>query len=391
MLRPIAVSGALLTALALSPSLAAAQQPCTTDARRVIDEVYRRVLERPAGSAGDAWNQKLVSGSVSVRDIVRDVAKSPEHTQRFLNGQSNENVVRTLYRHVLGRETDPGAAGWFPQVRTKGAAGIIDELMASPEYEQSFGADIVPGSAGVRYCGAGGAAAASAATSGGMRFRGMDANNDGSIQLNEWNGTRQSFNVHDWNRDGVLSGDEVRVGGRRNMPAVEEDDFDPAAPGRFNRWDDTGFARLDRNRDGRIAANEWYSDTQSFRRADANGDGVLSKAEFLGNGMDDDRDDPFENLDTNGNNRVELYEWHGTRDAFDRLDRNRDGVLTRAEGVGNAPAARDEFRSLDFSGDGNLQKDEWQWSPRSFNRLDLNGDGVLSRREFSSAPAPAQR
>ena len=71
--------------------------------------------------------------------------------------------------------------------------------------------------------------------------------------------------------------------------------------------------------------------------------------------------------------------------------RTAAGIVPPAPGVGNAPAVRDEFRSLDFSGDGNLQKDEWQWSQRSFNRLDLNGDGVLSRREFSSAPAPAQR
>ena len=33
-------------ALTLASSVAAAQQPCTTDANRVVSEVYRHMLER---------------------------------------------------------------------------------------------------------------------------------------------------------------------------------------------------------------------------------------------------------------------------------------------------------------------------------------------------------
>ena len=51
------------------------------------------------------------------------------------------------------------------------------------------------------------------------RFQGMDRNNDGRITRQEWNGSDQSFKVHDWNGDGVLSGDEVRPGGRRARAA----------------------------------------------------------------------------------------------------------------------------------------------------------------------------
>ena len=40
----------------------------------------------------------------------------------------------------------------------------------------------------------------------------MDANRDGAISRDEWRGSDQSFRVHDWNGDGVLSGGEVRVG-----------------------------------------------------------------------------------------------------------------------------------------------------------------------------------
>ena len=44
------------------------------------------------------------------------------------------------------------------------------------------------------------------------RFEGMDRNNDGRITREEWRGSDRSFENHDWNGDGVLSGDEVRPG-----------------------------------------------------------------------------------------------------------------------------------------------------------------------------------
>jgi hypothetical protein len=65
-------------------AVASAQQPCTTDARHVVNELYRHMLERSAGSDSDGWVQQLQNGT-TVREIVRQIAKSPEHTQRFYN------------------------------------------------------------------------------------------------------------------------------------------------------------------------------------------------------------------------------------------------------------------------------------------------------------------
>ena len=48
-----------------------------------------------------------------------------------------------------------------------------------------------------------------------MKIRGMDTDNDGAITRQEYRGDDHSFANHDWNGDGVLSGEEVRPGAHR--------------------------------------------------------------------------------------------------------------------------------------------------------------------------------
>src|SRR5688572_6923428 len=109
----------------------------------------------------------------------------------------------------------------------------------------------------------------------------MDSHNDGVITRTEWRGNHEAFDIQDWNNDGVVSEDEVDAGA-----------------GRF----------------GRDAAN------RNARRSQR-----------------------FENLDTNGNGRIEPREWDGTVAAFNRLDTNHDNILSRPEmvnvGGGEAPTA----------------------------------------------------
>ena len=214
-----------------------------------------------------------------------------------------------------------------------------------------------------------------------MRFRGMDRNNDGIITRAEWRGSDQSFGVHDWNGDGRLSGDEVRRGAARRRGDV---DYDEADRGQFDDWTDAGFRGLDHDRNDRISREEWHYDRESFTRADRDGDGVLSRREFLNADSDDDRCDRFDYLDANRNGRVERSEWHGSDDAFEWLDRDRDGRLSRTEVVGEETPEPDLFASLDSNHDGRITEDEWHWSRRSFNQQDVNGDGVITRREFGS-------
>lgn len=217
-----------------------------------------------------------------------------------------------------------------------------------------------------------------------IRFQVMDTNNDRIISRAEWRGSPRSFEVHDWNGDGVLSGVEVQIGARRTGRGrgSARDLESPWNELQIDDWTVEHFTDLDRDRNGRLSAAEWYYDRETFRRIDHNGDNAVSRAEFLGEtNIDDDAGDRFEYLDANNDGRVSRAEWHGTRARFDALDRDRNGLLTRAEAAGT-DAPSDLFDAIDANRDGAIARTEWRWSAASFDVRDGNRDGRLSREEF---------
>ena len=148
-----------------------------------------------------------------------------------------------------------------------------------------------------------------------QQYRAWDRNNDGIITRAEWRGTLQQFRELDWNGDNMLSGREVwDERGRGNRGANE-------------------FAGLDRNGNGQISRGEWRTDRETFLRVDRNRDNQISRAEYLNANAGNISDDlaNFDALDRDYSERIERDEWAGTRPAFNRLDLNRDGVLTRRE------------------------------------------------------------
>jgi hypothetical protein len=130
-----------------------AQAPCSGDARLVVNTLYRHVLDGDANdAAASTWVTRLADGSATVRDVVRSIVLSPEYRRRFDPPASPEDAAATLYRHLFAREADPGGVRWAAQgIATHGLTAIIEQLLASEEYEQRFGDWGVPGS-NVRFC-----------------------------------------------------------------------------------------------------------------------------------------------------------------------------------------------------------------------------------------------
>jgi Ca2+-binding EF-hand superfamily protein len=224
-----------------------------------------------------------------------------------------------------------------------------------------------------------------------MRFAAMDRNTDGVITRTEWQGSDRSFEVHDWNGDGVLSKEEVRPGARRPDQPPPQTAFDSSERDyEFQDWTARGFEGLDHNRDGRVTRDEWHFEREGFGRADHNGDNAISRQEFL-QGDDDDREDRFVDLDTGGDGFVSRAEWHGTRERFDLLDDNRDGRLSYLE-IAGPESKRDLFASLDVNRNDTISRDEWHWARGDFDRLDLNRDDRITRAELAgTATAPARQ
>ena len=97
----------------------------------------------------------------------------------------------------------------------------------------------------------------------------MDADHDGVVTRAEWQGSDEAFRQADANGDGVLSGAEVAPRPQRELRGELRDELV------------TQFTRADRDADGRLRRNEWTAALGSFEQVDANGDAIVTRAEFL--------------------------------------------------------------------------------------------------------------
>ena len=72
-------------------------------------------------------------------------------------------------------------------------------------------------------------------------------------------------------------------------------------------------------------------------------------------------------------------EWQRNSQAFDRIDGDKDGFITKDELKSAAREFRRRHRSrlgeMDADADGNISRSEWKGKEEIFNRLDANNDG----------------
>ena len=97
----------------------------------------------------------------------------------------------------------------------------------------------------------------------------------------------------------------------------------------------------------------------------------------------------WKRLDQDNDGRISRSEWQRNDQAFDRMDADKDGFLTKEElhSVAREFRAkrRSRLREMDADADGNISRSDWKGKEEIFNRLDANKDGMLTRDELREA------
>ncbi len=139
---------------------------------------------------------------------------------------------------------------------------------------------------------------------------------------------------------------------------------------------------------------------ERLKAADTNGDGMISREEA--NAGLPQLAKHFDAIDTDKNGLITMQELeaamkglHGRhRDAMKHLDKDGDGLISRAEAQA-APRLAKHFDEIDANKDGFLSKDELaaaraKMRDAIFARIDTDADGRISRDEAARFPRLAR-
>ncbi|WP_193196587.1 phycobilisome linker polypeptide [Nostoc sp. MG11] len=115
----------------------------------VISAVYRQLL----GNDYLMKSERLTSaesllrdGKTTVQEFVRQVAKSELYKSKFFYNSFQTRVIELNYKHLLGRAPydESEVIYHLDLYQNKGYEADIDSYIDSPEYQASFGENIVP-------------------------------------------------------------------------------------------------------------------------------------------------------------------------------------------------------------------------------------------------------
>jgi phycocyanin-associated rod linker protein len=119
------------------------------DIQRVIAAVYRQLLGNDYILESDrliSAESLLRDGKLSVQEFVRQVAKSELYKTKFFYDNFQTRVIELNYKHLLGRAPydESDVVYHLDLYQNKGYEADIDSYIDSPEYQSSFGENIVP-------------------------------------------------------------------------------------------------------------------------------------------------------------------------------------------------------------------------------------------------------
>ena len=127
-------------------------QPSVRNTESSTQGVIRAVYVQVLGTAGYAGEQnkveeiKLENGDISLREFVRQVARSGAFRRRYWSGLYICKAIEVMHRRLLGRPTFGRweIDAYFDVAARKGFYGVVDAILNSSEYATAFGEDTVP-------------------------------------------------------------------------------------------------------------------------------------------------------------------------------------------------------------------------------------------------------
>ena len=170
----------------------------------------------------------------------------------------------------------------------------------------------------------------------------------------------------------------------------------------FTAQSEARFARMDKNGDGFITADEMNgrggrSPGGRLMSADSDQDGKISRAEFMAQSAE-----RFIKLDTNGDGRISGDEMKAMMERMREGGRmgGRRGMGGEAAGAVTPPPppgamgghhgrhGAGRLARLDTNQDGKISRDEMRAdADKHFDKLDTNGDGFIDQAEMDAARA----
>ena len=114
----------------------------------IIRGAYRQVLgqEPYSGQHLSAAETKLRNGEISVREFVRQLAKSSLFRNLYWDNLYITKAIECIHRRLLGRPTYGRAEinQYYDLCSKKGFYALVDEILDSNEYLEVYGEDTVP-------------------------------------------------------------------------------------------------------------------------------------------------------------------------------------------------------------------------------------------------------
>jgi phycobilisome core-membrane linker protein len=114
----------------------------------VIKAAYLQVFGRDVyeGQRLKVWEIKLENGEISMREFIRQLAKSNLFRSLYWTPFYVVKAIEYIHRRLLGRPTYGRQENnkYFDLCAKKGFYALVDALIDSPEYNEAFGEDTVP-------------------------------------------------------------------------------------------------------------------------------------------------------------------------------------------------------------------------------------------------------